>query len=198
MRKNSLLITILFLVTCTTYGQTNPQLKLVFNKFQEGYAKRDTSQVAKFTSELCAKDIQLIGTGDEEWLQGIGAAKNLFKNDWMYWFNLSIDTSSIKLTGDNNYTCFMVRGMASMTFPNKEVAYDFAMNLLNQSLRNQITSRGKLLAYSSESANLIQQIESGSLEIKYSIRLSGSLINQNNKWLFKQLVFSFPYPMKRE
>jgi hypothetical protein len=45
---------------------------------------------------------------------------------------------------------------------------------------------------------LIQQIESGSLEIKYSIRLSGGLEKKNEKWLFKQIVFSFPYPMTRK
>jgi hypothetical protein len=198
MKKSIFVIILLFCISSMTHGQVNTQIVSLFKKFQEGYTKRDTSQVDKFTSDLCSNDIQLIGTGDNEFMQGIAAAKNLFKTDWMYWFNLNIDTNNIILTGAGNYTFFMVRGTASMSFPTKDAAYSFAMNLLNQSVANEKTPRGKLLAYSSQAANLIQQIESGSLEIKYSIRLSGGLEKKNEKWLFKQIVFSFPYPMTRK
>ncbi len=85
-----------------------------------------------------------------------------------------------------------------MTFPNKETAYDFAYLRLQQIISTEKTSRIKLLSYSSEASNLIQQIESGNLDIKYSIRISGGIVKQNDKWLFKQLVFSFSYPMTRK
>ena len=85
-----------------------------------------------------------------------------------------------------------------MTFSSKENAYDFAMNLLNQNIGTRTSNKNRILAYASESANLIEQIESGSLEIKYAIRLSGGLIKQKDNWQFKQLVFSFPYPMNRK
>jgi hypothetical protein len=182
----------------TTYGQTNNQIKAVLKKFQEGYSKRDTTLVSKFADDLCAKDIQIIGTGEDEWFQGIASAKNLFKNDWAYWLTLTIDTTNISLTTWENTAFFMARGTASITFPNKDVAYDFALGRLQQLVSNDKTSRGKLLTYSSQASDLIEQIESGSLEIKYSIRLSGGLVKQNDKWLFKQLFFSFPYPMERK
>jgi len=69
---------------------------------------------------------------------------------------------------------------------------------LQQAISKETTNRNKLLVYSSEGSNLIQQIESGTLEIVYSIRLAGGLVKQNGKWVFKQLVFSFPYPMTRK
>ncbi len=188
---------LLFTYSLATYGQTDNQIKAVFKKFQEGYAKRDTTLVNKFADDLCTKDIQIIGTGEDEWLQGIASAKNLFKNDWAYWLSLSIDTT-INLTTSDNTTFFMVHGTASITFPNKDVAYDFAMGRLQQLVNNEKTNHNKLLTYSSQASDLIQQIESGNLEIKYSIRLSGALVKQNDKWLFKQLVFSFPYPMIRK
>jgi hypothetical protein len=182
----------------STVAQSNKNFKAIFQKFQEGYAKRDTSKVEAFANELCTKDVQIIGTGDEEWLQGINSAKTLFKNDWLYWFGLSLDTSTLHVTTTGNAAFFRIKGTAFMTFPNKEAAYDFAYNRLQQMVENEKTKRAKLLSYSSEAADMIQQIESGSLEIKYSIRISGGLIEQNGRWLFQQLVFSFPYPMTRK
>jgi hypothetical protein len=182
----------------SAFTQSNKNYKEIFQKFQEGYAKRDTSKAEAFANELCTKDIQIIGTGDEEWLQGIDAAKILFKNDWLYWFGLSLDTSTLNVTAEGNTVFFRIKGIAFITFPNKEAAYDFAYNRLQQVVEQEKSSRAKLLASSSEASDLIQQIESGSLDIKYAIRISGGLIKKNEKWLFSQLVFSFPYPMTRK
>jgi hypothetical protein len=199
MKQKSLLFTLLvFVFSLNSFGQINAQIKDVFKTFQEGYTKRDTALVGKFTTDLCTKDISILGTGDTEWFQGIAAAKGLFKNDWAYWMALSIDTTNIKMTTFENSAFFMVPATASITFPSKEVAYDFAIGQLQQSINNVKTNHNKLLAYSSEAADLIQKIESGGLEIKYSIRLAGGLVKQNGKWLFKQLIFSFPAPMIRK
>ncbi len=188
----------IFFCSLTTYGQTNNEIKAALKKFQEGYSKRDTTLASKFADDLCTKDIQIIGTGEDEWFQGIASAKNLFKNDWAYWLTLIIDTTNINLTTLGNTAFFTAHGTASITFPNKDIAYDYAIGRLQQLVNNEKTSHSKLLTYSSQASNLIQQIEGGSLEIKYSIRLSGGLVKQNDKWLFKQLVFSFPYPMTRK
>lgn len=128
MKKTTGLFIILVSVLCSnTYGQANNQIKEVFKKFQEGYAKRDTAIVEKFTTDLFAKDIIIVGTGEDEWYQGISDAKSLIKNDWAYWLTLSLDTANIDITTSDNAAFFMVRGTVSMTFPSKEVAYDFAI-----------------------------------------------------------------------
>jgi len=194
-------IVICVLLSCatfSTFAQSNKNFKAIFQKFQEGYAERDTSKVEAFANELCTKDIQIIGTGDEEWLQGIHSAKILFKNDWLYWFRLSLDTSTLNIATAGNAAFFRIKGIAFMTFPDKEAAYNFAYNRLQQMIEKEKTSRTKMLSYSSEAADFIQQIESGSLDIKYTIRISGGLIKKNEKWLFSQLVFSFSYPMTRK
>ncbi|SFV34301.1 nuclear transport factor 2 family protein [Thermoflavifilum thermophilum] len=198
IRKKYILVFGFCLLCLTSYSQVNKQINEVFKRFQYGYTKRDTSFVDAFVNDLCAKDIQILGTGEDELLQGMNAAKNFFKNDWLYWFDLKLDTSTLKVTTIGDVTLFLMNGTASMTFPDKEKAYDFAYKRLQQLVNTEKTSGAKLLSYSSEAANLIQQIESGGLEIKYSIRLSGAIVRQDNRWLFKQLVFSFPYPMSRK
>ncbi|PJJ74799.1 hypothetical protein BXY57_0361 [Thermoflavifilum aggregans] len=198
MTKRNILIIVLCSLCGTTYSQTNKQILELFNTFQDGYTRRDTSLVNKFANNVCTKDIQILGTGEDEWFQGITSAKNFFRNDWLYWFSLDLDTSTLSLSITDNTAFFLIKGIASITFPNKEAAYDFAYKRLQQLISTEKTSRTKLLSYSSEASNLIQQIEIGSLEIKYSIRISGAIVKQNDKWLFKQLVFSFPYPMTRK
>lgn len=196
--KQKALFLFLLILSLQANGQSDNKLKDVFAKFQEGYTKRDTTLVEKFTTDLCAKDISIIGTGEDEWFQGIDAAKNLFKNDWAYWLQLKLDTANINIITSNNVAFFKVHGTVSIAFPDKETAYTFAFGQLQQSINREKTNKRKVLAYSNEASNFIQQIESGGLEITYSLRLSGALVKQNNKWLFKQLVFSFPYPMARK
>jgi hypothetical protein len=196
--KFSLLFSSLCICGLFAFGQSDTQIKAVFRKFQEGYHKRDTAMAQRFAEEICAKDIKIIGTGEDEWFEGISSAKHLFKSDWAYWFTLSIDTSSIALITLENTAFFVVDGIASMSFANKEAAYNFAIDRLQNTVKNEKDNRKKLLAYSSQSSDLIQQIESGGLEVKYSVRLSGGLVKQDDKWLFQQLVFSFPYPMARK
>lgn len=192
---------VIYFVTssCLTQAQkNNTQISDVFSRFQNGYTKRDTSIAEKFTDDLCANGIQIIGTGEDEWLQGKAAAKKFFENDWLYWFSVTIDTSSTELTGDDDVKVFRLKATASISFPNKDAAYEFAYKRLQQVIAGEKSSKSKLLSYSSEASNLIQQIESGKLEIAYSLRLSGTLIKENGRWLFNQLVFSFPYPIARK
>lgn len=199
MIKKYFTLCLLFISCGMANGQSNSSsINEVFKKFQNGYSKRDTSDVIRFTNDLCTKDIQIIGTGADEWVQGIEAAKTLFKNDWLYWFNVNIDTSSINFSGHDNVIFFRLKATASISFPSKEAAYEFAYRRLQQIVSNEKNPKDKMLSYSSESSNLVEQIEKGSLEIKYMLRISGALIKEKDKWLFKQLVFSFPYPMVRE
>jgi hypothetical protein len=196
--KSLLFLVFAFASSFSIYAQSNTEIKVVLREFQEGYSKRDTSLVNRFVDDLCSKDIQILGTGENEFLHGMTADRNLFAGDWAHWFGLQLDTTSIVITSTGNTALFMVQGTAAMSFPNKDIAYDFALGRLQQLVNEEKTSRGKLLAYSGEASDLIRQIESGGLEIKYLIRLTGALVKQNNKWLFTQLNYSFPYPMARE
>jgi hypothetical protein len=58
-------------------------------------------------------------------------------------------------------------------------------------VEHQKTKRAKLLSYSSEAADMIQQIESGSLEIKYSIRISGGLTDKTENGYSANWFFLF-------
>ena len=188
----------LLVISFGAFAQDIPAIKKVFNEFQSGYTKRDTSITENFGNRLFARNIFILGTGSEEWVSGLNAAKKLVKNDWMYWLNLSIDTTQLNLQKAGTVYLFAVAGTASIQFPNKEAAYGYSMGQVNNTLKNETDSRLKLLALSQESSNMINEIEKGDLNIRYQIRLTGALVQQDGKWVFQQLVYSFPYPMKRK
>lgn len=196
--RKSLLIICFLLMGSYAIAQNDQKIKTVFRDFQSGYTKRDTSLAESFGNRLFAKDIFIVGTGDNEWIEGISAAKNLVKNDWAYWLNLSVDTTAIKWHKEGNIILFEIKGTASMTFPNKDIAYDFGMAQLTRAINGEPNNRLKLLAYARESSNLISEIEKAGLAVKYKIRLTGVLVSEGDRLVFKQLVFSFPYPMQRE
>lgn len=198
MIKSTVFLIFFFTISLSVFAQPQEQIRDVFQKFQQGYSLRDTSVADAFVNDLFAKEIEIIGTGEEEWINGKAAAEKFFKSDWATWLNLAIDTSKINVTVHENAAFFSVPGTASISFPDKESAYRFALSRLQQIAGNQNSDQHKLLTYSAEASNLIREIESGGLTISYSIRLTGGLLQQNGHWYFDQLVFSFPYPMTRK
>ncbi|MDB5144028.1 MAG: hypothetical protein JWQ66_2741 [Mucilaginibacter sp.] len=197
-------IIIKFLVICVfsmmaydASAQENIKVKSVFKDFQAGYSKRDTTQTESFCNKLFSKDIFIAGTGADEYITGLSQAKKLVKNDWAYWMNLSLDTTAIQWHKEGNIILFNAKGTTWITFPNKVVAYDFSFAQLNRAINNEPDNRLKMLAYAKESSNFISEIEKSGLNFKYMIRITGVIVPEGDRLVFKQLVYSFPYPMQR-
>jgi hypothetical protein len=66
--------------------------------FQEGYVKRDPTQLDAFMSRLFAKDddVLLMGTDANEWRLGYNNVAEFIKEDWLHWGDLrfNIDDAS--------------------------------------------------------------------------------------------------------
>ena len=73
------------------------------NKFQDGYTKRDTSQIRVFMEELFSKEnILILGTQPNEILTNHKAATRLVYADWKQWGDCTflIDNSNISSSGN--------------------------------------------------------------------------------------------------
>jgi len=189
---------LLVLISFGVQAQDIPGIRKVFGEFQLGYARRDTAATERFADHLFARNIFIIGTGSDEWINGLQAAKKLVKNDWLYWLNLSIDTAQLNLQKAGNIYLFSVPATAFIQFPSKDAAYGYSMSQVNGILKNEPDNRLKLLSLARESTNMISEIEKGDLNVRYQLRITGALVQQDGNWVFQQLVYSFPYPMKRQ
>ncbi len=73
------------------------------NKFQDGYSKRDTSQVDAFMESLYSREnILILGTMPGEVFIGYDRAAHLVQSDWESWGDcrFMIDSANISSTGD--------------------------------------------------------------------------------------------------
>jgi hypothetical protein len=72
--------------------------------FQEGYGKRDPSQLSAFMQRLFPddEDILICGTDPGEWVQGRQSAEVFIGNDWKNWgdVRLAVDDAEISASGD--------------------------------------------------------------------------------------------------
>ena len=73
------------------------------NKFQDGYSKRDTSQVGAFMESLYSREkVLILGTSPGEVFVGYDRAASLVRSDWESWGDcrFMIDSANISSQGD--------------------------------------------------------------------------------------------------
>src|SRR5574338_1448312 len=81
----------------------NPEseIRLLLERFQEGYTRRDVRQVEAFM-ELFSADAEVIGTngvrpGVDEWYLDRASARELVEGDWQGWGDLRLDWDSLSV-----------------------------------------------------------------------------------------------------
>jgi hypothetical protein len=82
------------------------EIRSLLQAFQDGYTRRDVSQVGPFM-ELFAADAEVIGTnsvkpGVDEWYMDRATARELVEGDWQSWgdLRLELDSMSVHSRGD--------------------------------------------------------------------------------------------------
>jgi SnoaL-like domain len=72
--------------------------------FQDGYARRDPTQLEAFMQGLFPRDepVVLMGTDSNEWVGGYGAVSRFIRKDWLFWgdVRLEVEDSAISSHGD--------------------------------------------------------------------------------------------------
>lgn len=89
--------------TGTAPDSTRQEIIGQLHKFQDGYSKRDTSQVDAFMEALYAREnVLILGTGPREVFRSYDGAANLVRSDWESWGDcrFMIDSANISSVGD--------------------------------------------------------------------------------------------------
>ena len=170
----------------------------VLEKFQQGYTNRDTTIVEEYVEELFTNDILIIGTGASEWCKNSDDVIKLVRNDWKYWGDLKINIGEAKIRVANNISWIAVTGTSTRNFESEEYIYDrYGFNDINRILASKnLTRKIKLLEIITDAADLLREVELTGTKFVYPIRVAGSLVKENGKWKFKQMVFSYPFPRR--
>lgn len=80
-------------------------------KFQDGYTKRDTGQVASFMESLYSKEnIVILGTMPNEIFKGYKRATYLVRSDWESWGDCRFAIDSANISSAGNTAWFATKG----------------------------------------------------------------------------------------
>jgi len=81
------------------------------NKFQDGYSKRDTSQVNAFMESLySSENILILGTSPGEVFSGYDRASRLVRSDWESWGDCRFMTDSAFISSEGDIAWFATKG----------------------------------------------------------------------------------------
>jgi len=130
-------------------GDAPPEVRtgviLALQELQDGYRKRDVSDLDAFMNRLFVKDgdVLILGTGGGEWARGYAKAAELIRADWTVWGNLRFDVDDAVVWSSGDMAWIATVG----------------------EVRRKRGSR--------------------------PIRLSGILVREGDRWLFRQLQYQW-------
>lgn len=183
------------------YTDESIEILQILKKIQDGYSKRDLSEVDIWVKDLMDENVQIIGTnstfpGDFEWRSGHEAAIEMFKRDWEGWGQVKyyIEKSEILIEDDTAW----VTAFATVTQDTKnhetrnfEASKTRSLNRIKAKTEEKIPSTLALYQIIADASMILSQYELGNVFV-WPIRASFGLKKKNDKWLIKQIHYSWP------
>jgi hypothetical protein len=170
------------------------EIRSLLQAFQEGYIRRDLTQVDAFL-QLFTVDAEVIGTngvrpGLDEWYTDRASARELVEGDWEGWGDLRLDLDSLSIhsRGDVGW----VAAPATVTKIIGDESYasylEFVKDLIDNSPLN---AEQKLLHILRGGANTVYELRRGEKFI-WALRFTAVVVREAGSWKFAQMNFSFP------
>jgi hypothetical protein len=174
----------------------NPQdeIRQLLHAFQDGYIRRDISQVDSFM-ELFTTDAEVIGTngikpGLDEWYMDRATARELVEGDWQGWgdLRLDLDSMSIHHRGEVSWVAASATVTKTIGAENYASYLEFVKKFLDDS---QLNAEQKLLYILRGGANTLYELRRGE-KFVWALRFTAVVVREQDGWKFAQMNFSFP------
>ncbi|MBI3172600.1 MAG: hypothetical protein HYZ25_02700 [Chloroflexi bacterium] len=170
------------------------EIRALLDVFQEGYTKRDLSQVDAFL-DLFTEDVEVIGTngqrpGVDEWYLDRASARELVHGDWEGWGDLRLDltSTSIRTRGGVGWIAASATVSQTIGTENYESYLNFVRRFLDEST---LPAQQKLHYILRGGTNTVFEISRGD-KFVWPLRLTAVVVREASGWKFAQLNFSFP------
>jgi ketosteroid isomerase-like protein len=173
---------------------SNDEIRSLMQAFQDGYTRRDLSQVDAFM-QLFTEDAEVIGTngirpGKDEWYTDRASARELVAGDWEGWgdVRLDLESMSIRSRGEVGWIAASATVTKIIGEENYQSYLDFVKNYLE---RTAISAEQKLLYILRGGTNTVYELRRGE-KFVWALRLTAVVVRQADGWKFAQMNFSFP------
>ena len=174
----------------------NPEheIRSLLQSFQDGYTRRDVSQVDSFM-ELFTLEAEVIGTngvkpGRDEWYLDRASARELIEGDWVGWGDLRLDLDSISIHNRGEVGWVAATATVTQTIgPENYASYlEFIKKFLAES---NLSAEQKLLYILRGGTNTLYELRRGETFV-WALRFTAVVVREQDGWKFAQVNFSFP------
>lgn len=163
-------------------------------KFQNGYTKRDPTQVDTFM-ELFTEDAEVIGTNglkprEGEWYMDRASARALVEGDWKGWgdVHLDLDSMSIHSLGNVGWIAANATVTEIIGEENYQAYLEFVKTFIDDP---KLSAEQKLLHILRGGTNTVYELRRGE-KFVWALRLTSVVVREADGWKFAQMNFSFP------
>lgn len=170
------------------------EIRLLMRRFQDGYTKRDLTQVDSFM-ELFMEDAEVIGTNgikpdSGEWYMDRASARELVEGDWRGWGDVRLDFDSMSVHSLGNVGWIAANATVSQTIGAEN--YDSYLQFVKTFIDDpKLSAEQKLLHILRGGTNTVYELRRGE-KFVWALRLTAVIVHEEGGWKFAQMNFSFP------
>lgn len=170
------------------------EIRALMRAFQEGYTRRDLSQVDVFMS-LFTEDAEVIGTNgirpsEGEWYLQRETARELVAGDWESWGDVLLDLDAISITTLDQAA--WISAPVTVTKVIGEENFQGYLNFIKSFIDDpSLGAEYKLLHILRGGTNTVFELRRGEKFI-WPLRLTAVVVRKPEGWKFAQMHFSFP------
>ena len=173
---------------------SHDKIRSLMQKFQDGYTKRDLTQVDSFM-ELFTEDTEVIGTNgikprEGEWYMDRVSARELVEGDWKGWGDVRLDfySMSVHSLGSVGWIAANATVTEIIGKENYQAYLDFVKGFIDDP---KLSAEQKLLHILRGGTNTVYELRRGE-KFVWSLRLTAVVVREEDGWKFAQMNFSFP------
>jgi len=170
------------------------EIRSLLQTFQDGYIRRDTSQVDAFM-ELFTPDAEVIGTngikpGVDEWYLDRLSARELVEGDWQGWGDLRLDLDGISIHSQGDVGWVAASATVTKTIGAESYAsyLEFIKSFIDDP---RLSAEQKLLHILRGGTNTVYELRRGE-KFVWALRFTAVVVRAAGGWKFAQMNFSFP------
>ena len=173
---------------------SSAEIRSLLQTFQDGYTRRDMTQVDSFR-ELFTADAEVIGTNGvkpsvDEWYMDRASARDLVEGDWYGWgdLRLDLDTMSIHSRGDVGWVAASATVTKTIGAENYASYLEFVKTFIDDP---KLSAEQKLLHILRGGTNTVYELRRGE-KFVWALRFTAVVVREADGWKFAQMNFSFP------
>ena len=173
---------------------SSAEIRSLLQTFQDGYIRRDMTQVDSFM-ELFTADAEVIGTNGvkpsvDEWYMDRASARDLVEGDWYGWgdLRLDLDTMSIHSRGYVGWVAASATVTKTIGAENYASYLEFVKTFIDDP---KLSAEQKLLHILRGGTNTVYELRRGE-KFVWALRFTAVVVREADGWKFAQMNFSFP------